>query len=103
MSKWKKRFSAWQTAKQPISVDEVEALLFKVFGNRVREHHGTSHRWTVDVPELVNANDDFCFGRIGFPVSGGKVVKAKYCQIGYQAAQLLGLLENEENEPNEDD
>lgn len=103
MAKWRKRFEAWETAKQPISTDEVESVLLKVFGGRLREHKGGSHRWTVDVPELVNVHDDFQFGQIGFPVSKGTSVKAKYCQIAYEAARLLGLPMKEEDESGEDD
>ncbi len=102
MAKWRKRFNAWAAAKQPIATEEVEAVLTKVFGARVREHKGGSHRWTVDVPELVDAHADFSFGQIGFPVHKGQTVKAKYCQIAYEAALLLGLPEEDNEEPEED-
>ncbi|HRI45345.1 MAG TPA: hypothetical protein PLL78_14600 [Fimbriimonadaceae bacterium] len=101
MAKWRKRFDAWATARQPVPVSEVEALLTRVFGDRVVVHPGGSHRWTVDVPELVEVHDDFKFGQIGMPVSGGKHVKAIYCQIAFEAASLLGLLRDEDDEPEE--
>ena len=62
MAKWRKRWEAWSAAKQPIPTDEVEAMLTRIFGDRVKEHEGTSHRWTVDVPELAGREDDFKFG-----------------------------------------
>ncbi len=102
MAKWRKRFEAWKTAKQPISTDEVESLLYRVFKDRVIEHEGTSHRWTVDVSELVDQHDDFKFGEIGFPVSKGTSVKAKYCQIAFDAAQLLGLPSEAQDDSEED-
>ena len=98
MAKWKKRFELWATARQPVSVKEVESIIHKVFGDRVGERTGTSHRWAVDVPELVNGDDDYRFGFFGIPVKSGKVVLPIYCQIAYEAARQLGLPEEKENE-----
>ncbi len=91
MARWQKRFRAWASARSPISVDEVEPLLHRVFGSRVVVHEGGSHRWTVAVPELGGHEDDFHFGHFGVPVKGGQWVKARYCQIAYEAAERLGL------------
>ena len=103
MAKWRKRFAAWQAAKQPVSVDEVESILHRVFGDRVCEHEGTSHRWTVKVPELADQDEDFKFGEIGIPVKSGQYVKGIYLQIAYQAATMLGLPSEEETDEAEED
>src|SRR5438046_108781 len=103
LSKWRKKFAAWQAAKQPVSVDEVETILKKVFGDRLREHEGSSHRWTVDVPELTNAHRDYQFGEIGFPVKNGQKVKGMYLQIAFDAAERLGLPEERNAEGEDED
>ncbi len=106
MAKWRKRFLAWETAKQPIARDEVESILHRVFGDRVTVHEGGSHRWTVSTPELVEHAVEFQFGHFGIPLKGGREVKARYCQTAHKAALLLGLLEeadDDEDEEQEDD
>lgn len=103
MAKWRKRFEAWAAASAPVGVDEVESILNRVFGDRLTEHAGGSHRWTVDVSEIAGLHRDFQFGRIGLPVKGGKQVKAAYLRIAYRAAAALELLENDEEDRNEED
>jgi hypothetical protein len=102
MAKWRKRFEAWATAKQPVSVEEVEATIFRVFGDRVRRHDGGSHRWRIDVDELKDVDNDFLLGSIGIPVRG-KVVLPCYLKIAYRAAQLLDLPQENEDEQDDED
>lgn len=98
MAKWRKRFEAWATARQPIPVAEVEAVLLKVFGDRVREATGSSHRWMIEVNELQGMAGPFVTGLIAIPVSGGQVVKAPYCRMCYEAATILDLVNDEDDE-----
>lgn len=98
MAKWKKRFEAWQSAKQPIPKAEVESILIRVFGDRVTVNEGTSHQWIVDVSELQGLDSAFVTGMIVVPLSGGQVVKAPYCRLCYEAAGLLGLPEEEDEQ-----
>ncbi len=103
MAKWRKRFAAWATAKQPVSVEEVESLIYRVFDDRVRRHDGGSHRWRVDVDEIKEIDDDFSLGTIGFPIKGGKAVKTAYLRIAYRAAVLLDLFQDDEDEQDDED
>jgi hypothetical protein len=101
MGKWHRRFKAWATAKQPVSVDEVESIIHRVFGDRVDEHGGTSHRWTIRVPEIKDEHADFHYGMIGVPEKG-KSVKAPYLRIAYRAAVCLDLFQDENDEQDDD-
>ncbi|MEO7453558.1 MAG: hypothetical protein ABIV13_02205 [Fimbriimonadales bacterium] len=102
MARWRKRFEAWANAKQPVSVREVEATIYKVFEDRVRRHDGGSHRWRIDVNELQGVDKDFLLGSIGIPVRG-KVVLPCYLKIAYRAAELLGLPQEHDNEQDDED
>ena len=102
MAKWRKRFEAWANAKQPVSVEEVESTIYKVFGDRVRRHDGGSHRWRIDVAELQGIDKDFLLGSIGIPVRG-KVVLPCYLKIAYRAAELLDLPQEHDNEQDDED
>lgn len=107
---WKKKFERWKNARSPVDVAEVEKLLPRVFGSRLREAPGTSHRWHIDVAELVG-RPGWVLPNLPIPVRGGQKVIAVYLQRAYQAAELLGLYppenavehENEEDENNEQD
>jgi len=104
---WKKKFERWKDASSPVDVAEVEKPLPRVFGSRLREAKNTSHRWHIDVAELVG-QPGFSLPVLPIPVRGGQKVIPIYLQNAYKAAELLGLYppeeENEEeNEPNEQD
>jgi hypothetical protein len=103
MAKWLKRFRAWETAKQPIQRREVEAVLQRVFGDRVTVNKAGSHRWTVSVPELAESDPDFRFGQFTIPLDRGRRVKAPYCQLAYRAALSLGLLDDRDDDAENDD
>lgn len=90
MAQWQKKFEQWETAKTPVDATEVEALLKRVFTDRVRTIDGTSHQYKVDVPEL-RENPKYQFGFMIIPLFGGQKVKAVYLQKAYEAAILLEL------------
>ena len=83
---------------------EVEKLLPRVFGARVRENSGTSHRWQIDVSELVG-KPGFTLPNMPICVRGGQKVLPVYLQNAYKAAELLGLYppETEDEEEIESD
>ena len=107
---WKKKFERWKNASAPVDVKEVEKLLPRVFGSRLREAKGTSHRWHIDVSELAG-RPGFVLPNLPVPVRGGQKVLAPYLQRVYEAAELLGLYppdsegedSEEENDTNEND
>jgi hypothetical protein len=104
MAKWRKRFRAWVAAKQPVSVEEVESLVFRIFGERVRVQEGGSHRWNIEVPEL-KGTDTYQWGNIEVPVKNGRTVIARYLKLMYRASVELGLFEEDEDgqDDNDDD
>lgn len=106
MAAWKKRFERWQNASSPVDVAEVEALIPRVFGSRVRESKGTSHRWHIDVSELAG-QPGFVLPDLPIPVRGGQKVLPVYLQRMYEAATLLRLYppeqEVEEENQNQND
>lgn len=97
MAAWKKKFERWKNAKAPLDVEEVENLLPRIFGERLRESKGTSHRWQIDVAELVG-EPGWALPNLPIPVRNGQRVLAPYLQRAYEAAELLGLYPPEENE-----
>lgn len=103
MAAWKKKFERWKNAKAPVDVAEVEALLSRVFGSRLREQTGTSHRWHIDVTELQN-EPGFALPNLPVCVRGNKVIPI-YLQRAYEAAERLGLYPppDDEDETDEDD
>lgn len=104
MAQWQRKFEKWQYAKTPINANEVEAILKRVFGDRLRIVSGTSHRYQISVPEL-KGNLKYQFGHITIPLAGGQAIKAPYLQKAYEAAVLLGLYvaTQEQKENNEND
>lgn len=96
MAQWRKKFERWENASAPIDVDEVKALLPRIFGDRLREAQGTSHRFQIDVHEL-QGEPDFTLGVLPIPVRGGKKVIPVYLRNAYRAATLLGLYPPEDN------
>ena len=102
MAAWKKKFERWQNASAPVDVEEVASLLPRIFGSRLREAKGTSHRWHIDVEELVG-EPGFVLPNLPIPVRGGQKVLAVYLQRAYEAANLLGLYPPEIEEENEND
>lgn len=103
MAKWRKRFAAWADARAPIPVDEAGALLTRIFGERLAEHTGTSHKWTIETPELIGVSKDFQHGRFGVPVKRGTHVLAPYVRVAFQAAALLDLFDPDRNHEQDDD
>lgn len=101
MAAWKKKFERWKNASSPVDVDEVEALLQRVFGSRLREAKGTSHRWHIDVTELVG-EPGFVLPSLTICVRGSKVI-AIYLQNAYKAAESLELYPPKEEEKPEDE
>lgn len=90
MAAWKKKFERWKNASSPVDVEEVENLLPRIFGDRVRETSGTSHRWQIDVSEIVG-KEGFVLPVLPIPVRGGQKVLPVYLQRAYEAAELLEL------------
>ena len=102
MAAWKKKFERWKDARSPVDVEEVEKLLPRIFGSRLREAAGTSHRWHVDVSELVG-QPGWVLPILPIPVRGGQKVIPIYLQRAYEAAELLGLYPSENEAENEKD
>ena len=107
MAKWQKKFEEWKNAKSPVRKTEVEALLKRVFSDRLRHVEGTSHEFVISVPEL-QGTPEYQFDECVVPVSGGQQVKAFYLQRAYQIAILLELYPpaqetEDEEEDNEQD
>lgn len=104
MAAWKKKFERWKDASSPVDVKEVETLLPRVFGARLREAKGTSHRWHIDVAELVG-EPGFVLPNLPIPVRGGRKVLPIYLQNAYRAAELLDLYppQDPEQDQNEEE
>ena len=90
VAQWKKKFERWRNASAPVDVEEVENLLPRIFGERLRIAQGTSHRFQIDVSDLTD-HPDFALGNLPVPVRGGQKVLPVYLRRAYQAAELLGL------------
>ena len=95
MTRWAKELERWRTASGKQNAEEVGALLYRVFGSRVEERKGTSHRYKVNVPEL-RTYKGFEAGFFNVAVSGDQAVKPVYLQNAYRAAKLLEQLAAEE-------
>lgn len=107
MAQWQRKFAKWKSVKSPVSADEVDTLLKKVFVDRLQKIDGTSHEHKITVPELID-NHKYQFGFLIIPIKGGQQVKAPYLQKAYEAATLLGLFPpqleaGEENDDDQDD
>ena len=102
MAAWKKRFAKWETVRAPTPKSEVEPLLRRVFGDRLRYPQGTSHAFIVDVSELRD-EPEFAHGILGFPVRGGQQIIGVYLRLAFQAAVKLGLLDQEEADAEEEE
>lgn len=102
MPGWVKDFQRWKGQKTALRVGEFESAMKRVFGSRVREVSGTSHRWIIDVSEL-RGDPEFSRGIITIPVAGGQVVKAGYVKICFRAAELLELFPPKEDTDDEND
>ncbi len=99
MAAWKKKFERWKNASAPVDVAEVESLLPRVFGSRLREQTGGSHRWHIDVTEL-QGEPGFVLPTLGVPVRGGQKVIPVYLRNVYDAAERLGLYPPPDDEEN---
>lgn len=102
MSQWQKKFELWKNASSPIDVEEVEKLLPRIFGKRLRLAKGTSHRFQIDVHELQE-DPDFTLGVLPVPVRGGQKVLLIYLRRAYQAATMLELYPPDDDEEKEQD
>lgn len=103
MAAWKKKFERWKNASSPVDVEEVEALLRRVFGARLREAQSTSHRWHLDVSGL-SSNEKYKAGNLPVCVRGRKVIPV-YLQNAYEAAVSLNLYvpQDEEKDTKEEE
>ena len=104
MAAWKKKFQRWKNASAPVDVAEVESLLPRVFGSKLRVQTGTSHQWHIDVSE-IQGEPGFALPNLPLCRRGNKVI-AIYLQRAYAAAELMGLFppptEDEEDEDETD-
>lgn len=102
MAAWKKRFERWQNATSPVEVERVENLLRRVFGERLSIAEGTSHRFHLDVSELVG-RPGWVLPTLPIPVRGGQKVLPVYLQRAFEAADLLGLYPPEDEETQDEE
>ncbi|MFQ3597675.1 MAG: hypothetical protein SNJ55_07300 [Chloroherpetonaceae bacterium] len=91
MSKIEKKLERWKTAKQPVSISEVEPVIKRFFPN-VRILEGSSHRYMISHSALKEDKNFAPNGTLLIPVKGNQI-KAKYIQ---QLVKAITLCQNEQ-------
>ena len=95
VKRWFRRFLKLGNNRAPVPKDQAVALLRRVFGDRLRQSSGSSHELVISVPELRD-DPDFPFGNLCIPCKHGQTIKAPYLRLAVRAAELLGLLDDDE-------